>query len=231
MGPFLPGVSPCRDPANIDPIRLRASPASRTCPSQRSAARAEITDAGPVHVAARAPSEFRVLAFLGGDEVGIISSYWGHSSIGKNRTLRSSEGGGGKPRHGDALETRRFWSVSSRLKAWRNTLVSRHVLSPGDNASPFLDASSVLATRLSVQFRPFRGVTPTSSNMAEETSGSPPRSPPIRTPPRDPSESRGCLRYRVSQMMLMICSPSGWVRYFNLCSLGLPSLEHKITPI
>ena len=28
--------------------------------------------------------------------------------------------------------------------------------------------------------------------------------------PRDPSESRGCLRYRVSQMMLMICGPSAF---------------------
>ena len=33
----LPGAQPCRDPANTDPTPPRASPASRTCPSPRSA--------------------------------------------------------------------------------------------------------------------------------------------------------------------------------------------------
>ena len=56
------------------------------------------------------------------------------------------------------------------------------------------------------EFSQTRSIRP---NMAEETFGSPPGPTRIRTPPRDPSESRGCLRYRVSQMMLMICGPSG----------------------
>ena len=121
-------------------------------------------------------------ALLGAEKRGNwpLGSNGGHSSIGKKSYAKVQRGGGGgKPRHGDALETRRFWSVSSRLKAWRNTLVSRYVLSPGDNASPFLDASSVLATRLSVQFRPFRGVTPRSSLSLEALLSMPPL-PPLR---------------------------------------------------
>ena len=46
----------CQDPANTDPTPLRASPASRTCPSPRSAARAEITGGGPAHAVAIAPT-------------------------------------------------------------------------------------------------------------------------------------------------------------------------------
>ena len=40
-------------PGEYAPIPPRASPASRTCPSPRSAARAEITVVDPVHVAAK----------------------------------------------------------------------------------------------------------------------------------------------------------------------------------
>ena len=47
-------------PANIDPIPSRASPTSRTCPSPRSAARAETTVVDPVHVAARRYRDRRV---------------------------------------------------------------------------------------------------------------------------------------------------------------------------
>jgi hypothetical protein len=44
----LPGVQSCRDPANIDPIPLRGSTASKTCPSPRSASRAETIGGDPV---------------------------------------------------------------------------------------------------------------------------------------------------------------------------------------
>ena len=53
-----------RDPANTAPIPPRASPASRTCPSPRSAARAEITVVDPVHVAANGLSRSAVRVTL-----------------------------------------------------------------------------------------------------------------------------------------------------------------------
>src|SRR5262245_6165663 len=45
---------------------------------------------------------------------------------GKNCTLRAGKRGGETPRRRETLETRRFRAISPRLKAWRNTLLSRH---------------------------------------------------------------------------------------------------------
>src|SRR3954447_13464997 len=83
----------------------------------------------------------------------------GHSSEREKSYAKGQQGGWQKPCRRDPVETRRFQAVSPCLKAWRETLVSRHACSPGEDAKPFFNASSVPATRLSVQFRPFRGVT------------------------------------------------------------------------
>ena len=83
----------------------------------------------------------------------------------KNCTLRADEEGWPKTPCRETSKSRRFPAILPLFGAWPKSIVFGHACLAGEAGKPVVKASSVSAARLSVQFFPFRGWTPTGTKV------------------------------------------------------------------